>query len=116
MKRDEVWWAHIDKRRPVVILSQEKAGEISAMVIVAPARTDIRGIAVEVKVGTRAGLSREGVLRVALPRRGHVNCNWLVTLQEVDLIEHAEALSAAKLHQVDDLLRVGELEWFFKQR
>ena len=116
MKRGEVWWARIDRRRPVLILSQDKVGDIRAMVIVAPARINIRGIAVEVKVGTREGLPRAGVLRVALPRPGHVNCNWLVTLQKVDLIERAGSLSSAKLLQVDDLLQVGELKWFLTQR
>ena len=25
MKRGEVWWAHVDKRRPVVLVSREEA-------------------------------------------------------------------------------------------
>jgi mRNA interferase MazF len=110
MKRGEVWWAIIDKKRPVVILSQDAAGEMRAMVIVAPARTDIRGIAVEVKVGVREGLPRGGVLRVALPRPGHVNCNWLVTLGQADLAERLGVLSTAKLGQVQEILRLGGIE------
>jgi mRNA interferase MazF len=110
MKRGEVWWALIDERRPILILSQDEAGEIRAMVIVAPANIDIRGIAVEVKVGAPEGLSHEGVLRVAFPRPGHVNCNWLVSLEQADLLERAGTMSSEKLQQVEDILRLGGLE------
>lgn len=51
MKRGEVWWARLDEKRPVVLLSPDEAFDVRAMVIVAPASTDIRGIAVEVAVG-----------------------------------------------------------------
>lgn len=95
MKRGEVWWANVDKRRPVVLLSREEAYPVRAMVIVAPATTTVRGFSVEVKVGKREGLPRDCV----------VNCDWLVTLPKVDLVERAGALSAAKLRQVDDALR-----------
>jgi mRNA interferase MazF len=114
MKRGEVWWAIIDKKRPVVILSQDEAGEMRAMVIVAPARIDIRGIAAEVKVGARQGLPRGGVLRVALPRPGHINCNWLVTLGQADLVERVGVPSAAKLHQLEDAFRLGGIEQLAK--
>ena len=37
MKRGEVWWARIDKRRPVVLLSRDEAYAIRGLVVVAPA-------------------------------------------------------------------------------
>jgi mRNA interferase MazF len=95
VKRGEVWWAKVDKRRPVVLLSREEAYDVRAMVIVAPATTTIRGYAVEVKVGRREGLPRECV----------INCDWLVTLPKADLDKRAGALSAAKMQQLDDALR-----------
>ena len=120
MKRGEVWWADLDlaiddefwdnKRRPVVLLSREDASEPRVMLIVAPAKTDIRGIAIEVGVGAQEGLSHEGVLRVAIPRPGRVLCDWLVTLAWPDLIERAGTLSSAKLGQLEDALRLAGLD------
>ena len=120
MKRGEIWWADIDlafddelwdnKRRPVVLLSREDASELRAMLIVAPAKTDIRGIAIEVRVGAEEGLSHEGVLRVAIPRPGRILCDWLLTLAQPDLIERAGTLSSAKLRQLEDALRLAELD------
>jgi mRNA interferase MazF len=95
MKRGEIWWARVDKRRPVVLLSRQEAYEVRAMVIVAPATTTVRGFALEVKLGRREGLPRECV----------VNCDWLVTIPKSDLIERAGALSAVKMRKIDDALR-----------
>jgi len=53
LKRGEVWWAEVDKRRPVVLVSRDEAYDVRSLVIVAPATTIVRGYAVEVKVGRR---------------------------------------------------------------
>jgi mRNA interferase MazF len=37
VNRGEVWWARVDKRRPVVLVSREEAYDLRAFVIVAPA-------------------------------------------------------------------------------
>ncbi len=95
MKRGEVWWATVDKRRPVLLVSREEAYAVRAMVIVAPVTTTVRGFSVEVKLGKREGLPRDCV----------VNLDWLVTLPKVDLLERAGTLSAARLRQVDEALR-----------
>jgi len=95
MKRGEVWWAQIDKRRPVVLLSRPEAYEVRAMVIVAPVSTTIRGFSVEVRVGRKEGL----------PRRAVVNCDWVVTIPKTDLLERAGSLSGAKVAQLDSALR-----------
>ena len=95
MKRGEVWWAKLDKRRPVVLLSRDEAYSLRALVIVAPVTTTVRGYAVEVKLGTREGLPRECV----------VNCDWLVTIAKKDLTERAGSLSRTKLAQLEDALR-----------
>jgi mRNA interferase MazF len=95
MKRGEIWWARIDKDRPVLLLSRAEAYEMRAMVIVAPATTTVRGFSLEVKIGRREGLSRDAV----------VNCDWLVTIPKADLLERAGAVSAAKLRRLDDALR-----------
>jgi mRNA interferase MazF len=95
MKRGEVWWATLDKRRPVVLLSRQEAYAVRAMVIVAPVTTTIRGFSVEVRVGRKEGL----------PRAAVVNCDWLVTLPKADLLERAGALSSAKMAQLDSALK-----------
>ena len=120
MKRGEVWWASVDlplddgfsanRRRPVVLLSQDEASEVRMMLIVAPASTDISGVCVEVRVGATEGLPREGVLRVALPHSGHIMCDWLGTLAREDLIERMGALSSAKLEELENALHTGGLD------
>ncbi|MFI1676328.1 type II toxin-antitoxin system PemK/MazF family toxin [Streptomyces sp. NPDC020607] len=109
MQRGEVWWADIDERRPVVLLSEE-ASEFRAMQVVAPAGTELRGVAAELAVGASEGLPVEGVLRVAFPRPGLIPCTWLVTLTRKDLVEQAGVLSSAKLGDLQELLHLGGLE------
>ena len=95
LKRGEVWWAKLDKRRPVVLVSRNEAYDVRSLVIAAPTTTTIRGYAVEVKLGRREGLVRDCV----------VNCDWLVTIPKEDLLERAGVLSGPKLRQLDDALR-----------
>ncbi|MFF0795121.1 type II toxin-antitoxin system PemK/MazF family toxin [Streptomyces spiralis] len=110
MQRGEVWWADFDEQRPVVLLSGEEASGFRAMQVVAPAGTEINGVAVEVGVGVPEGLPVEGVLRVALPRPGFIPCTWLVTLTREDLIERVGVLSSAKFGEIVDVLRAVGLE------
>lgn len=95
MKRGEVWWASVDRRRPVVLLSRDEAYDVRAAVIVAPASTTVRGFATEVRLGRAEGLARSCVL----------NCDWLVTLRKDRLTEKIGALSSTKLLQVEEALR-----------
>lgn len=110
VERGEVWWALIEERCPVVLLSREVGSEVRAMRIVAPATAEEkRGfvilsgeeaidsdtmqrvigsagtaiIGVEVEIDTPEGRSH-GVVRVALPRKGHIFCTWLVTLARIE--------------------------------
>jgi mRNA interferase MazF len=95
VRRGEIWWAQVDKRRPVVLVSRDEAYAVRALVIAAGVTTTVRGYAVEVKVGRSEGL----------PRGGVVNCDWLVTLPKSDLRERAGSLGADKLRQLDVALR-----------
>jgi mRNA interferase MazF len=139
MERGEVWWALIDERRPIVLLSGAEGSEVRAMQIVPPATAQERrgfvllsgaeaadpavrqqlvasageaigGVGVEVEIGAREGLPHEGVVRVALPRDGHIFCTWLVTLTPEYLIERAGILSAANLRQLENALRLAGIE------
>lgn len=109
LKRGQVWWA-FDERIPLVILLADRMADIQAMRVVAPASTSIQGYAIEVPIGVLEGLPDEGVLRVAFPRPGYINCHWLVTLTRADLVEYAGALSPEKLSQLEDALRPADLE------
>lgn len=95
MKRGEVWWAHLDKRRPVVLISRDEAYALRANIVVAPASTDVRGYSVELKLGRAEGL----------PRTCVVNCDWIATMPMEDLIERVGALSREKLARLDEALR-----------
>ena len=95
MRRGEVWWAEVDKRRPVVLVSRDEAYPIRANVTVAPVTTTVRGFAAEVVIGKREGL----------PKRGVVNCDALVTIAKSTLVEKAGALSASKASRLDEALR-----------
>jgi mRNA interferase MazF len=95
MKRGEIWWARLDKRRPVVLLSRDEAYDVRALVIVAPVSTTVRGLAVEVRVGKTEGLPRSGV----------INCDWLVTVPKTDLLERTGVLGREKVARLDDALR-----------
>jgi len=77
------------------------------MWIVAPAN-DSRGI-VELSVGEKEGLSRAGVLRVAVPQPDRILSDWLTTLDSAELVERAGALSREKRVQLDEMLRLAQL-------
>jgi mRNA interferase MazF len=109
VQRGEVWWVEFDERRLVVLLSGDDASGIRAMQVVAPAGVDISGLGVEVAVGAVEGLPFEGVLRLAFPRPGFTPCTWLTTVAQDDLLERAGALSPAKLSEIEDALRLGDL-------
>jgi mRNA interferase MazF len=94
VRRGEVWWAKLDKKRPVVLVSRQEAYAVRALVIVAAISTTIRGYAVEIKLGRAEGLPKGCVL----------NCDWLVTIPKTDLLERAGALTAPKLQLLDKAL------------
>ncbi|MCK5690676.1 type II toxin-antitoxin system PemK/MazF family toxin [Myxococcota bacterium] len=95
MKRGEIWWADVDKKRPVVLISRQEAYEVRALVIAAPVSTMVRGFAVEVKVGKREGLPKSGV----------INCDWLVTIPKSALKDKIGTLSSTKINKLDEALK-----------
>jgi mRNA interferase MazF len=113
VQQGEIWWVEFDERRPVVLLSGDAASGFQAVQVVAPADVSISDLGVEVAVGATEGLPFEGVLRFAFPRPGYTPCTWLTTLSRDDLIERAGILSAAKLGEIEDAIRLCERprEW-----
>ena len=99
----DVWMAAFDHLRPVVVLSRLDNDDLRCVVAVEPANEDISGVAVEVDLGLN-GL----VVRVALPRPGQINCTWVLTSSQNDLIEKVGTLSSAKLNEVENLILMGD--------
>lgn len=55
----QVWWADVDKVRPVVVLTRTRVAPRLARVLIAPVTTTARGLATEVAIGAEEGV-REG--------------------------------------------------------
>lgn len=138
MERGEVWWAQLDEKRPVVLLSGGTGPEFHAMQIVAPATpaqkrgfvvmsggeaidaeqrqriidsagSAVAAVGVEVAIGAGEGLTHDGVVRVALCREGKIFCTWLLTLTEDCLIERVGVLSPQKLREFDNALELAAI-------
>ncbi|MCC7076454.1 MAG: type II toxin-antitoxin system PemK/MazF family toxin [Acidimicrobiia bacterium] len=57
----QVWWADLDKVRPVVIVTRASAAPRLHRVLVAPITTTVRGLATEVPVGSSEGVRDDSV-------------------------------------------------------
>lgn len=57
----QVWWADLDKIRPVVILTRTRVAPVLTRVLVAPITTTVRGLATEVPLGPSEGLEHDCV-------------------------------------------------------
>jgi mRNA interferase MazF len=109
VRRGEIWWAKVDERRLVLVLSTTD-DDVRAVMIVPPAERLIKGVAEEVRLGAEDGLQGVGVVRVAFPGENFVPCNWLITLPQDVLMDRVGALAADKLTEVDSLLRRAGLD------
>lgn len=90
MKRGEVWWADLPApvgKRPVVLLSRDEAYTVRNAVTVAEVTRTIRGIPVEVLLGTEDGL----------PKKCAVNLDTIMTIRKELLIERISLLKSEKM-------------------
>jgi mRNA interferase MazF len=55
----QLWWADLDKVRPVVVLTRRRVAARLTRVVVAPITTTTRGLATEVPLGSAEGV-RDG--------------------------------------------------------
>lgn len=53
----QVWWADVDKVRPVLVLTRATVADRLHRVLVAPITTTVRGIPVEVPLGSDEGVA-----------------------------------------------------------
>ncbi len=61
LARGQVWWADLDKVRPVVVLTRDAVVEHLSHVLVAPITSTVREIAVEVPMGAEEGVAAGSV-------------------------------------------------------
>ncbi len=57
----QVWWADLDKIRPVVVITRARVAPLLRRVLVAPVTTTVRGIATEVVLGSEEGVQAGSV-------------------------------------------------------
>ena len=98
MKRGEVWWADLPTpigRRPVLLLSRDRAYAVRNAVTVAFLTTTIRDIPVEVKLTTDEGVPRECV----------VNLDLINTIPKTVLSTRICSLPTSRLDAVDAAIR-----------
>jgi mRNA interferase MazF len=98
MQRGEIWWANLPKpagKRPVLVLSMDKAIGVRTSVTVAQVTQVIRNIPTEVALGPSDGL----------PKRCVVNTDVVLTLSKEVFSERVCALTADKLKAVSRALQ-----------
>ena len=57
----DIWWADLDKVRPVVVLTRRRVAARLTRLLVAPVTTTIRGLATEVPLSAAEGLASDCV-------------------------------------------------------
>lgn len=98
MVRGEVWWADLPApagRRPVVLLSRDKAIQVRLLVTVAQVTRTIRGIPAEVPLDREDGM----------PKACAVNADVLLTIPKAMLGRRICALGPRKMQEVGEAVR-----------
>ena len=98
MQRGEVWWAELPKpagRRPVVILSRDRAIQVREYVTVAELTRTIRNIPVEVLLGLDDGL----------PVKCVVNLDVINTIPKKLLVDRITILKGKKMTAIELALK-----------
>ena len=57
----QVWWADLDKVRPVLVLTRTSVAPLLSRVLVAPITTTVRGIPTEVSLDDQTGVAEGSV-------------------------------------------------------
>jgi mRNA-degrading endonuclease toxin of MazEF toxin-antitoxin module len=96
-RRGEIYWAPLDKVRPVVVVSANSGNQFTEDVVVAALSTKIPGKQYPVNVHLPSG--------EPLPDAGVIKCRSLFALRKTDLKSFRACLSTAQMEQVDEALR-----------
>jgi mRNA interferase MazF len=100
VSRGEIWlyrFAAPDKRRPVLVLSRQRALDHLRTAVVAPITTTARGLPSEVVIGVAEGLKQSCV----------VNLDHLYTVAQADLEKFVGALGIRKMDAVCSALAIA---------
>jgi mRNA interferase MazF len=89
-QRGQVWWANVDKRRPLLLLSRPEAYAIRRRVLAAEITSVLRRNPATVELSRRDGL----------PERCIVNCDNLVTINQDQLVEYVTTLDERQMAEV----------------
>ena len=98
MRRGEVWWADLPPpvgRRPVVLVSRDRAIQVREAITVALVTAVARNIPSEVPLSRRDGL----------PKNCVINCDVLETIPKLLMRERIAILSGPKQERLDEALR-----------
>jgi mRNA interferase MazF len=86
-----------DKRRPVLVLSRQRALDHLHTAVVAPITSTIRGLPSEAPVGTADGLKVASV----------VNLDHIITVRQVDLKRYVGHLDEKRMRSVCEALDIA---------
>ena len=98
MQQGEVWWANLPQpigKRPVVLVSRDRAIQVREAITVALVTTVIRDIPSEVRLGRNDGL----------PKFCVINCDVLQTIPKHLLADRIALLTQSKRDELDEALR-----------
>ena|SRR3990167_1875125 len=98
MRRGEVWWADLPRptgKRPVLLLSRDKAIQVRELITVAQVTTVVRHLPTEVSLGKEEGMPRVCV----------VNCDVLNTIPKMFLVEKICVLSDEKMNVIGQAIK-----------
>ncbi len=98
MQKGEIWWAELPKpagRRPVLILSRDKAAQVREFVTIAEITRTVRDIPVEVSLGIQDGLPKSCV----------VNLDVINTIPKQILVKFISILNPIKMRHVETALK-----------
>jgi len=70
----QLWWADLDKVRPVVVLTRQRVASRLVRVLVAPITTTVRGLATEVALGAAEGVQDGSVASLDNLQQVPVDC------------------------------------------
>lgn len=100
VNRSEIWlhtFGSPDKRRPVLVLSRQKAIDLLRTVLVAPITSAIHGAPSEVSVGIEEGLKHDSV----------VSLDHVQTVEQKNLHHFVGTVGPAKMIAVCRALRIA---------
>ena len=98
MRRGEVWLAEVGgKPRPVVVLTRDEVLDVRVNVTVAGVTTQARGLAVEVPVGSDAGIDEPSV----------VNCDGIHTVAQRRLTRRVGTVDDEVLRDICNAVAVA---------